>query len=169
MVLFPVPIKSCYALSGDSIVFWTRVTLKFNQRFIGARSEDGYINKISEGYITTQGHPPSSTQCSVYCTIQATLLIKKWFRFGSGMGAILLGSLFLYSIMAAIKTLRSHRKRDELLHTGYVRNYPHVEVFILDIHHLGDIMIWEYFSGCMSHEKASHEGFHWSGKRFGSI
>lgn len=59
-------IKSCYALSGDSLVFWTWVALKFSQGFIGAWSEDGCINKITEGYITTQGHAQSSSSEHVF-------------------------------------------------------------------------------------------------------
>lgn len=40
------------------------------------------------------------------------------------MRAIWLGSLFLYDIMAAIKTLRSYRKWDYLLHIGFYQKLP---------------------------------------------
>lgn len=70
-------IKPSYVLSGDSLFFWTWVALKFNQGFIGAWSDDGRINKIAEGYITSQGHTQSNVSPAVYWRAGATQLIKK--------------------------------------------------------------------------------------------
>lgn len=71
----------------------------------------------------TSRHPQSSAHVFI-AGLRLLSWLKKWFSFGSEMGAICLGSLFLYDMMGTIKTLRSYRKRDYWLHIGLCQKLP---------------------------------------------